>query len=115
MNMHSNTHEATPDRVVNNVFRTPVNPKPCLWSPILHAVTPDLNAPDFEGEGTPALIRSLGINPELNVSWSANMETPTQTQMSLPGITRLDEQKSPDNKIKVLVSARNLFFVIRLS
>ena len=85
MNMHSNTHEATPDRVVvNNVFRTPVNPKPCLWSPILHAVTPDLNAPDFEGEGTPALIRSLGINPELNVSWSANMETPTQTQMSLP-------------------------------
>ena len=112
--MHRNNHEATPDRVVTDVFRTPVNPKPCLWSPILHAATPDLNAPDSECGGTPSLIQSLGINPELNVSWSAAMETPTQSQMSLPGITRLDEQKCPDSKIKVFFLANYYFFTCDL-
>jgi len=102
--MNRNNHEATPDRsdrVSANVFRTPMNPKPCAWSPILDAVTPDLNASDSECEGTPLLIKSLGIDPELNVSWSANMETPTQTQVSLPGFTRIDEQQSLDSKVKV--------------
>lgn len=113
--MNRNNHEATPDRPnrdVTNVFRTPVNPKPCSWSPILHAITPDLNAPDSECEGTPSLIRSLGIDPELNVSWSANMETPTQTQGSLPGFTRIDEQQSFDSKAKVLFSASCFIFLL---
>lgn len=59
-------------------FRTPVNPrKPPVWSPILDATTPDLNGPDSGCKGTPGLVRSLGINPELDVSWSSAMATPT--------------------------------------
>lgn len=83
------------------VLRTPVNPKPPVWSPILHATTPDLNAQDSGCKGTPALIRSLGINPDLDTSWSSMMATPTNTESTLLGIKNLDSLDNPEDKPKV--------------
>lgn len=98
--MKRNNVNETPERTVVKVLRTPVNPKPPLWSPILHATTPDLTH-DSECKGTPALIRSLGINPDLDTSWSSIMATPTSTESPLLGIKKLDILENPNGKSKV--------------
>lgn len=100
--MNHDNLETTPDRVATNAFRTPVNPKFPIWSPVFHATTPDLNAPASACKGTPALIESLGINQELDVSWSATMETPPNNNLSIPEIIKLDVQKMLENKSKLL-------------
>ena len=104
--MNRNNFEAiTPDRIpvekVFNSFRTPINPQSSVWSPIglLEATTPDLNGPDSACKGTPALIQSLGINPDLDVSWSSAMATPTG--LCLPGIKEFATTDSLDEKSKV--------------
>lgn len=99
--MNHDNNKTTPDRIFTNAFRTPVNPKSPKWSPIFHATTPDLNAPDTGCKGTPALMQSLGINPELDVSWSAIMETPPNVALSITGIIKLEAQKRIEDNPKV--------------
>ncbi|XP_057378960.1 uncharacterized protein LOC130701035 [Daphnia carinata] len=98
--MNHENLKTTPDRVATKAFRTPVNQKSPIWSPIFHATTPDLNASASVCKGTPALIESLGINQELDVSWSATMETPPNANMSIPGIIKLDVNKMLENEAK---------------
>lgn len=101
--MKRNDPNATPDRISNKGFRTPLSSKPPVWSPILHATTPDLNATEFGCQHTPALIRSLGINPDLDVSWSSAMATPTNAGLTLHGIKEFDTVNNPEDKSKVFV------------
>ncbi|KAI9551569.1 hypothetical protein GHT06_021902 [Daphnia sinensis] len=98
--MNDDNLEITPDRVATNTFRTPVNSKSSIWSSIFYATTPDLNASASACKGTPALIESLGINQELDVSWSSTMETPPNTNLSIPGIVKLAVEKTLESKSK---------------
>ena len=98
--------DGTPDRVVPipTTFRTPVNPRPtALWSPIFQAITPDLNVvTPVDGGKTPALLKSLGIQSELNVSWTNEMATPTGPDVPLvAGISSLPE--NTEEKFKVFL------------
>jgi len=86
-------------------FRTPVNARPStVWSPIFHAITPDLNAvTPVDGGKTPALLKSLGIQQELDVSWTNAMATPnTSSDMSshaaVAGIFALQTPESKEEK-----------------
>lgn len=105
---HCNNVDGTPNNRPSSptIFRTPVNARPStLWSPIFHAITPDLNAATpVDGGKTPALLKSLGIQSELDLSWTNAMATPT-TSLDVPshaavtGIFTLQTPESKENKV----------------
>lgn len=101
---HCNNVDGTPNRpshVTPITFRTPVNVRPStLWSPIFHAITPDLNAvTPVNGESkTPALLKSLGIQPELDMSWTNAMATPTtSSDLSSHAVAGISALQNPEN------------------
>lgn len=101
--MNRNTSQATPDRNHASGFLTPVNPNPPSWSPILHATTPDLNLLGSDCKGTPALKRSLGINPDLDISWSSAMATPiANTASATKESMGLEISEDFEDKVQVI-------------
>ena len=90
---------------------TPVNSHGSAWSPILQAVTPNLNVETDNVGRTPALLKSLGIQEDAedaNVSWRSCMATPTSEASSPNNATVYHTPDHVEDKAKVSKSFENV-------
>ena len=102
---------STPNREPNSKFRTPVNRSSAFeWSPNVQFGTPNINSPSLELPRTPAMLASLGINPESNadISLQSCMATPSSFTEAIVTTVYHTPTEPSDDKSNLQVHYNNI-------